>query len=205
MSNSTDPAPLPINRYIAGGYFYGSDGVPINVVDILKGAQSYDKSLVVSDDVKAFNSRGQLFDLSAKIPLSGNQTLYLVGKTNGSTVHFNFEQYASTLGGIEIRLLEGVTATGGVSITPICRNRANPKTSTFTITQGATVTNTGTELGLVGLPESGGPATGRGPQSGADMLEWILAGDTYYALEVKNINNSSKTLYAILSWYEPEA
>jgi hypothetical protein len=205
MSNSTDPAPLPINRYIAGGYFYGSDGLPINVVDILKGAQFYDKSLVVSSDVKAFNNRGQLFDLSAKIPLSGNQTIYLVGKTNGSTVRFNFEQYSSTLGGIDIRLLEGVTATGGTAATPICRNRANPKTSTFTITQGATVTDTGTELSLVGLPESGGPASSRGPQGGSDMLEWILAGDTYYAIEVKNLNNSSKTLYANLSWYEPEA
>lgn len=205
MTNSTDPAPLPINRYIAGGYFYGSDGVPINVVDILKGAQSYDKSLVVSDDVKAFNNRGQLFDLSAKIPLSGSQILYLVGKTNGSSVHFNFEQYSSTLGGIEIRLLEGVTATGGSPMTPICRNRANQKTSTFTITQGATVTDTGTELALVGLPESGGPASSRGPQGGSDMLEWILASDTYYALEVKNINITSKILYANLSWYEPEA
>jgi len=200
MSNSTDPAPLPINRYIAGGYFYGSNGVPINVVDILKGAQSYDKSLVTSDDVKAFNNRGQLFDLSAKIPLTGNQTLYLVGKTNGSTVHFNFEQYAATAGGIEIRLLEGVNATGGTAITPICRNRANPKVSTFVITQGATVTNTGAQLYILALTTDKQSA-----DDTRDDLEWILAGDTFYAIEIKNLTNDLKTLYANLSWYEPEA
>jgi len=200
MSNSTDPAPLPINRYIAGGYFYGSDGAPINVVDILKGAQSYDKSLVFSDDVKAFNNRGQLFDLSAKIVVTGNQTLYLVGKTNGSSVHFNFEQYAATAGGIEIRLLEGITATGGTALTPVCRNRANPKVSTFDITQGATVTNTGTQLHIQAL--TAGKQTSDDTR---DDVEWILAGDTFYALEIKNLTNDVKTLYANLSWYEPEA
>jgi hypothetical protein len=191
-------------RATMGGDVFKSDGSVVNWPDVFTNAVSYDGSLVVSDDVKAFNNRGQLFDLSAKIALTGNQTLYLVGKTNGSTVRFNFEQYSSTLGGIDIRLLEGVTATGGTAATPICRNRANPKASSFIVTQGATVTNTGTELSLVGLPESGGPATSRGPQNGSDMLEWILAADTYYALEVKNINNSSKTLYANLSWYEPD-
>lgn len=200
MTNSTDPAPLPINRYIAGGYFYSSEGVPINVVDIFKGAQSYDKTLAVSSDVKAFNNRGQLFDLSAKIPLAGNQTLYLAGKTNGSSVHFNSERYSATAGGIEIRLLEGVTATGGTVVTPICRNRANAKASTFTITQGAVVTDTGTEIHLQSLTSDKQTS-----DDSIDEIEWILAGDTFYALEIKNLTNDAKTLYANLSWYEPQA
>lgn len=205
MTYKPDPITPPTNRYINGGYLYASNGVPVNVADIWRDAQSYDKTLATSSDIKAFNNRGQLFDLSQKIALTGNQTLYLVGKTNGSSVHFNFEQYAATLGGIEIRLLEGVTATGGASLTPICRNMANQKTSTFTLTAGATVTDTGTQLALVALPETGGPASSRSPQSGGDMVEWILAGDTYYALELKNLTNDTKTVYANLSWYEPQA
>jgi hypothetical protein len=193
-------APLPVNRYVGGGFYYGEDGTPINVPDIFKGAQFYDNSLVVTNGVKAFNQRGQLFDLSRKVTLSGNQTLYFVGKTNGSQVRFNYEQYAATAGGIEIRLLEGVTATGGVSATPICRNRAEPKASTFTITQGATVTNTGTEIHLQALT-----ADKQSSDSSSDDVEWILAQDTFYALEVKNLTNDTKTLYANLSWYEPDA
>ena len=191
-------------RVTGGGFFFNSSGERINLVDLFTAAASYDGTIATSSDIKAFNNRGQLFDLSQKIDLTGLQTLYLVGKTNGSTVHFNFEQYAATAGGIEIRLLEGVTATGGTALTPICRNRANVKASSFTVTAGATVSDTGTELALVALPETGGPASSRSPQSGGDMVEWILAGDTYYALEVKNINNSAKTLYANLSWYEPQ-
>lgn len=200
MTNKIDPVTPPANRYIHGGYLYASNGVPVNVADILRDAQSYDKTLATSSDIKAFNNRGQLFDLSQKIELTGLQTLYLVGKTNGSSVHFNFEQYAATAGGIEIRLLEGVTATGGTPITPISRNRANIKTSTFTITAGATVTNTGAQLHIQALTADKQTSDDTG-----DDVEWILAGDTFYALELKNLTNDVKTVYANLSWYEPQA
>lgn len=200
MTFKPDPVTPPTNRYINGGYLYASNGVPVNVADIWRDAQSYDKTLATSSDVKAFNNRGQLFDFSQKIGLTGNQALYIVGKTNGSSVHLNFEQYAATAGGIEIRLLEGVTATGGTSLTPICRNRANPKTSTFTLTAGATVTDTGTQLHIQALT-----ADKQTSDDTRDDVEWILAGDTYYALELKNLTNDTKTVYANLSWYEPQA
>ena len=186
-------------RATMGGDVFKSDGSVVNWPDVFTNAVSYDGSLVASDDVKAFNNLGQLFDLSAKIALTGLQTLYLVGKTNGSTVHFNLEQYAATAGGIEIRLLEGVTATGGSAMAPICRNRANVQTSTFIVTQGATVTNTGTQLYILGLTADKQTSDGTG-----DFLEWILAGDAFYALEIKNLTNDAKTLYANLSWYEPD-
>ena len=186
-------------RATMGGDVFKSDGSIVNWPDVFTGAVSYDGSIVSSSDIKAFNNRGQLFDLSAKIELSGDQTLYVVGKTNGSTVHFNFEQYAATAGGIEIRLLEGVTATGGSAMTPICRNRANVQASTFIVTQGATVTNTGTQLHILALT-----ADKQTSDDAGDDVEWILAGDTFYALEIKNLTNDVKTVYANLSWYEPD-
>ena len=183
-------------RVTGGGFFFNSSGERINLVDLFTAAASYDGTIATSSDIKAFNNRGQLFDLSQKIDLTGLQTLYLVGKTNGSTVHFNFEQYAATAGGIEIRLLEGVTATGGTALTPICRNRANVKASSFTVTAGATVSDTGTELALTADKQTSDDT--------ADDVEWILAGDTFYALELKNLTNDAKTIYANLSWYEPQ-
>lgn len=186
-------------RATFGGNVYNSAGEVVNWPDLFVGAVSYDGSIITSDDIKSFNNRGQLFDISQKIALSGLQTLYLVGKTNGSTVHFNFEQYAATAGGIEIRLLEGVTATGGTTVTPICRNRANPKVSSFTVTAGATVSDTGTQLHIQALT-----ADKQTSDDTADDVEWILAGDTFYALELKNLTNDAKTVYANLSWYEPQ-
>lgn len=193
-------SPVPVNRFVAGGFFYGSDGVPINLADIFKAAQVYDETLSTSSDIKKFNNQGRLFDLSRKITLMGNQTIYLVGKTNGSTVRFNKESYDATAGGIEIRLLEGVTATGGTALTPISRNRKSEKVSTFDITAGATVTSTGTELHVQALT-----ADKQSSDRTADDIEWILDRDTFYALEIKNLTNDTKTLYANLSWYEPEA
>ena len=200
MTNKATPVTPPVNRYIQGGFMYASNGVPVNVADIARDAQHYDKSLVVAPDVKAFNTRGQLFDLSRKITLTGNQTLYLVGKTNGSSVHFNSEQYSASAGGIEIRLLEDVTATGGTPLTPISRNRKSEKVSTFDITAGATVTDTGTELHLQALT-----ADKQSSDQTADDIEWIFDRDTFYSIEIKNLTNDTKTLYANLSWYEPEA
>lgn len=186
-------------RVTGGGFFFNSSGERINLVDLFTAAASYDGTIATSSDIKAFNNRGQLFDLSQKIDLTGLQTLYLVGKTNGSTVHFNFEQYAATAGGIEIRLLEGVTATGGAALTPISRNRANIKASSFIVTAGATVSDTGTQLHIQALTSDKQTSDDTG-----DDVEWILAGDTFYALELKNLTNDAKTVYANLSWYEPQ-
>jgi hypothetical protein len=153
------------------------------------------------DEVHAFVNRGIVYNIAAKIALPASATIYLTGETNGAIVHFIRENYASSLGGVEFRLLEDVTATGGTVMTPQNRNRTAANTASLVIKSGATVTNTGTELSLVGLPASDSPF-GRVSQDGADTIQWVLDSDSVYAIEIKNLTADAKTVYAELVWYE---
>jgi hypothetical protein len=98
-------------------------------------------------------------------------------------------------------LLENVTATGGTAVTALNRNRLSANAAVFEIKKGATVTNAGTFLRLVGFPSSVTPTT-RVVQSGAETEEWILKNATTYAIEFKNLSADEKVIYADFTWYE---
>ncbi len=152
-------------------------------------------------EIHHFIHQGAVFDLSNKITFANSETIYLVGETGATPVHFHGERYTVNKGGFEIRLLEGVTATGGTAATPRNRNRISAKTTTLAVTSGATVTNTGTELYFLGIPGSTVPAF-QSPQAGAEVIEWILKPNTKYAIELKNLDAEAKTMYVAFSWYE---
>ena len=192
-----------MSRATRGGYLFASDGTRVNEADILRNATDATGAQIVMDEVHAFVNRGIVYDLSAKIALPASATIYLTGETNGAVVHFIRENYTSDQGGVEFRFLEDVVFTGGSAMSPKNRNRTSSNTATLAVKSGATVTDTGTELYMVGLPTAESPQA-RGAQSGADEVPWVLASETNYAIEIKNLSNNAKTIYAELSWYEIE-
>lgn len=190
-----------MSRATRGGYLFASDGTRVNEADILRNSTDATGAQIAMDEVHAFVNRGIVFDISAKIALPASATIYLTGVTNGAVVHFIRENYLSELGGVEFRLLEDVVFTGGTVMSSKNRNRTSTNTATFDVKSGSTVTDTGTELYLIGLPDSTSPF-GRVSQQGADAIPWVLDSQTNYAIEIKNLTADAKTVYAELSWYE---
>jgi hypothetical protein len=189
------------DRSTRGGYLFASDGSRLNEADNIKNSTDFTGARITIGEIHAYIHRGIVFDLSEKITLAPSATIYLTGKPNGKVVHFHKEIYQVSQGGIEIRLLEDVTATGGTAVTPLNRNRLSARTSSFEVKLGATVTNTGLPLRLVGFPAAAIP-TARVVQSGAETEEWILKNGITYALEIKNLSADEKIIYADLCWYE---
>ena len=188
-------------RATRGGYLFASDGTRVNEADILRNATDSTGAQISMDEVHAFVNRGIVYDLSAKIALPASATIYLTGVTNGAVVHFIRENYLSDQGGVEFRLLEDVVFTGGTLMSPKNRNRTSANTATLQVRSGSTVTDTGTELYLVGIPDATSPF-GRVAQAGADTVPWVLDSQSNYAIEIKNLTADAKTVYAELSWYE---
>jgi hypothetical protein len=189
------------DRATRGGYLYASDGTRLNEADNLKNSTDFTGARIVMGEIHAFIHRGIVFDLSRKITVPAESSLYLTGQTNGKSVHFHRESYTANAGGLEFRLLENVTSTGGDQLTPLNRNRLSTNTATIEIFAGSNVTNTGNELYLIGFPASSTPVSG-GAQAGGETQEWILKPDTTYAIEIKNLSNAERIVYADLSWYE---
>lgn len=180
---------------------FASDGTTVNEADILRNATDATGARIAMDEVHAFVNRGIVFDLTAKITLPSLGTVYLTGETNGAVVHFIREAYLSNEGGVEFRLLEDVTFTGGSTMTALNRNRTSNNQASLVIKSGATVTGLGTELYILGLPLADSPQ-GRGAQLGDESIPWVLDSQSNYAIEIKNLSALAKTIYAQLSWYE---
>lgn len=161
------------------------------------------RTLPMISEIHHFIHVGAVFDLSKKITLGAQATIYLIGVPNGGSVHFHKESYTGSTGGFEVRLLENVGFTGGTQVFGNNRNRKSDKQALFEIFEGpATVDlSEATELYLIGVPTTNQPAF-RSPGTGAETDEWILKAETPYALEIKNLTSSAITLYAELSWYE---
>lgn len=193
-----------MSRATRGGYLFASDGTTVNEADILRNATDATGAQIAMDEVHAFVNRGIVFDLTAKITLPANATIYLTGVTHGAVVHFIRESYLSDEGGVEFRLLEGVEFSGGTAMTPMNRNRTSSNIATLDIKSGSSVTNTGTELYVIGFPTAASPQ-GRGSKSGSDTVPWVLASETNYAIEIKNLTAGAKIIYAELAWYEVTA
>lgn len=99
----------------------------------------------------------------------------------------------SVSGQADFQLFEDTTfSDAGSTVTPVCRDRANPLTSTVTVTHTPTLTADGTQLVEVILP--GGTrvqAVGSltfGPQS------WILAPSKVYMLRIENTAATTETI-----------
>jgi hypothetical protein len=188
-------------RSTRGGYIFASDGTRVSEADNLLRSTDFSGARITMGEIHAFIHRGIVFDLSDKIELAGSATVYITGTPNGKIVHFHKEFYSVSQGGSEIRILENVTASSGTTVTGLNRNRVSTNTSSFEVKKGATVTNTGTPLRLIGFPASTNPTT-RSVQSAAETEEWIFKNGTTYAVEIKNLSADAKIVYADFSWYE---
>lgn len=175
---------------------------------VINTAESYDPWVDANSSIDSIHAnihKGIVFNLSRRINLTGNQVVYFVGITKENAVHFNRFSYSANQGGIEIRLLKDVVYTDGTgtSTEGINRNTLSDKVSTLEIIEGATVTNTGTQLHLTGLPSpASGGTPSRIPQT-EDDFEWLLKPYTQFALEIKELDNNAKILYADMMFYEP--
>jgi hypothetical protein len=185
------------------GRFIKENGDATNIANVLGDAVDFTGTIGVIGEIHALGHKGIVFRLTSKMVIPASSTVFMVGETDGSTIHWNEFSITANEGGIEVFFLEDVIATGGTALIPVCMNRKFPKVSTFTITAGATVTNEGNTLELIGLPTQATPQT-RTPLSGGDDTEWILKGASKYALKMVNLDAREKTLYGSFTWYEPE-
>lgn len=187
-----------------GGWLFTSTGERINEGDVLKAIFDSGLGATTSQDVvSSMIHQGKAFDISQKVTLASEATLYFVGETSDAEVHFFYESYLADLGGVDIRFYEGVTASGGTAIAGVNRNRNSLNAATLSVTGGATVTDTGTLLYTIGLPAANTPSRA-GPTSGNEARTWVLKPNTKYAIEIENLENTAKVIYAELGWYEHE-
>jgi len=183
------------------GRLIREDGAVVNEADAF---DTINKSRVSMTDLHANTHKGIVFDLSQKIELSASQILYFVGITKENIVHFNRHGFSSSEGGVEFRLLEDVTYTAGTGalLSGQNRNRGLDKLSTLEIHVGGNVTDDGTELHLLGLPQPASGTPTRQAQSALDA-EWVLKANSVYAIKIINTTAVAKTVYAEMTWYEP--
>lgn len=165
--------------------------------------EDFTRALAVVDELHVAGHLGAVFTLSRKVTIPAESVVWMVGQTNGNSVHYTASVYDADEGGVEVQLREGVVFSDGTALTPACRNRQRKNTSTFSVWEGPSVSDSGTRLSLVGLPTAARPIA-RAPQGGGDSLEWQLADDETYGLRVENLTDGERTMYVYLTWYEPE-
>lgn len=174
-----------------------------NVINEADAFDPYVNAIITIDSIHAHIHEGIAFNISRRIDLTADQTLYFVGSVKENPIHFNRLSYNSNEGGIEIRLLEGVTFSDGALTSGVNKNRLSGNVSTLAVREGATVTDTGTQLNLKGLPSpASGGTPARIPQT-SDDSEWVLMPNTDYAIEIKELDSNAKILYVDMLWYEP--
>jgi len=144
----------------------------------------------------------EAFNLSQKIVIPGNQSVSLVGVTNGKQVEFVSEDYDASQGGFEVEFLEGVSYTGGAQIFGTNRNTTSPAVPTLAIYAGATVSG-GQRLRLKGIAQAENPQA-RTRSFSQVVQPWLLDANKQYALNITNLNSSEITIYASLEWVEYE-
>ena len=190
-----------MSRATRGGDLFTSDGSRLNEADNIKNSTDFTGARITMGEIHAYIHRGIVFDLSPKITIESGQKIYLTGESNGKIIHFHREEYNANAGGIEIKFYENVIATGGTLLQGKNRNRIKNNESTFELRSGATVTDTGTELYLIGFPTSTTPVAG-GTQNGSETMEWVLKRETKYAIEIHNTSNAQRVVYGSFTWYE---
>jgi len=94
---------------------------------------------------------------------------------------------------------ENATATGGSSFTPVNRNRNSTTTSNVAITNGPTVSATGTLLYSEFLP--GGTKKKAGGTSG-ESLEFVCKPLTTYLVRMTNTSAATQVAEITMEWYE---
>jgi hypothetical protein len=161
------------------------------------------RTMPVIGEIHHFIHVGAVFDLTKKLVIPASATIYVVGVPNGGSVHFHKESYTGSTGGFEVRLLEGVSFTGGDQLTGQNRNRRLNNLSTFGIFANPNTIDISQaeELYIIGVPTTTQPAF-RSPSTGSETDEWILAEGLNYAVEIKNLTTNPLTLYIEFSWYE---
>ena len=199
--------------------FYTLPGIPSDLLDAdntgtrniktndksLRDAVDFTNSIITIDEQHALIHKGIVFTLTAKITLPSNGTSWMVGESNGSSVHWQNGLFVANEGGIEITFREDVVTTEGSGevIPAYNRSRREPvKQSSFVVKANPTVLDDGTSLELFGLPAASGPQT-RAVLSVGDPIEWNLAQGKKYGLRLDNLENRQKTVYGTFVWYEP--
>jgi len=142
------------------------------------------------------------FNFTQKIVIPSEASVAFVGVTNGKQVEFISEDYDASQGGFEVRLIEGVTYTGGTEFFGVNRNTTSPSTPTLQIFGGASISG-GNLLRLKGVALADRPQA-RTRSSSQVIRPWLLDSETNYAIQITNLNNASITVYANLEWVEYE-
>ena len=151
---------------------------------------------------------GTVFNADFILPLSGNATVYIQGKTgNDRIVHFLSRRMTHNGTDVTVELFEAptFTADGTAVVTAYNGNRLTVKTAEYTIySNPPDPTNDGTCISydrIFGASGGVGQATSASALS-ITGLERVMKKNTDYALKVTNNVTDSSTFIFNWQWYE---
>ena len=135
----------------------------------------------------------------------GADTHYFLGRTGSKEMHFaGFHMNASN-GNFTVHLYEAPTLSAdGTPVTPINRNRASATVSTVSAFFNPTVTSTGTFLEHDHTYDTGGVGSNLASGAGELTIDWVLAANTDYLIEIVNLNATTLDYTIKFQWAERE-
>jgi len=170
----------------------------MNTFEFLTGA------VKIIDNDHAYIHQGKYFTRATKFTLASGASIKFTLQTNSEKViHYrpiNIRTSADNLSGFFFEGSSG--ASGGTALVPSNRNRTSTVTTDSILTQGATVTNNGTQISELFIPGSTGVG---GTRTGSDLSgtnEWVLKPDTLYTIVLTNGSSGNNTIFLEFQWYE---
>lgn len=137
---------------------------------------------------------------------NGASASFLMKVPAGVFPHARVIDWSASNGAGTIFLYEDTAVSGdGTTVDIRNRNRVSSRTASSTLFVGPTVTNVGTELDRVFLPDVGGggffagPAGIFGSQPGE---EWVFKPNSNYMFRLTNNSGAAITIGFNLAWYE---
>lgn len=145
------------------------------------------------------------YSLVGSVSLSGSaaSSISILTPAN-SYVHLRPSLISTTASGIEYKLAEGATVTGGSAATPYNKNRNKTTASSVTAKTGVTISVAGTTIELLTAGTGGSPAQASGGGSGSEH-EIVLKPSTTYTITLSNLTSTATVAYYNIFWYEETA
>lgn len=143
---------------------------------------------------------GVAFNFSFVGSISG--VTYLLGRTNGKTVHLLGYHLVAATNAVLVEFFEAPTVTNdGTAQTVVARNRNNPSVAALSVFSGSTVSADGTLLNTSKVFASGQGANRVGGDT-TIPIEWLLKPNTDYIFKLTPAATTEVT--ADFTWVETD-
>ncbi len=184
--------PLIQNIQPITGRFIADDETVHNIINPASGAVK----AIQREYFTVLNAASWTYSMAYAI--GAGQSVKLLGKTNGTSIHFDAFSITSDAAPVTITLYEFPTVTAeGTPASGKNRNRESDVDATFELFTAPTVSANGEQLFIRNIL---GTHTTVGSDSFSDI--WILKKNSYYLLTISNGSNQTANLITGFNWIE---